>query len=1030
MTNTGPLMGSIEPLIQYLKIYRRAEEDSAKETTTEVDVIDENYDIDYPFDNTKLTVLKSELTDLAFFRPLKDRMTFNSNDFLAIEVFDTFGQPNSMKYYHRRVFNATSNEPLIRYRDFINSDWIELDDSAFILIPLDQEEKKYLYNSEINRVVYNNSLNTAFAYNDVFNYDPKDTGVESKKYRLNYVDHNGNRFTYLNPNTQYTDYAINQKLLNLRNANVIISQTRGKVYLFPTIRDFGGKYILEYKYVLDEFSRFDIKDQKAAIEIQFYYIGSMLYFLNRTVFYNENFDTIESKEYLSTIEQGQRNMRTLIAPEVKLPFNNGGIRQFFIDQYISYVKKDLNFYKTNLEASLQILHYTPKVFIEYLSTESLWRVIAESLKGNVTNVLLDKEDITLKLLIALEEKMNDPTLFLEELLTKKDSENISYFFNLFSKMNTSNFDKYNEFIKEVWNKSQYKLPTKSEYLATKKVDQEEVPIYDGPLTLPYQSDKTIGFYHSNVNIEWTDNYSNLEVKLETGKYEEVRTFSPTVGGSFARNEAITADYTYHPFQPIFILQPDKQKTELKLDNIIPAFYLKAVETKKAVANIYTTIEYGLDIVVTFSGVGNISKFRHLAKVAKVASRLSKAQKAARYAKVVSKIKLIVGSVEITSGTVNTLIKLTGLKDTELGQEISTLLFWIEMASLSGEAIGAIKTGLRNSAKKALQKKAVLKKNAKNTAEAKEIDEVVEFLEETARIIENVTPKKVYKPLILSDAFGFVAAYENLLRRPIFYLKNLLKPNTETLFIRGVEVFTGTKSQMQKILNQADDIFKKGDINTVDNYFEALGSKLPKRRLHSQTGELFIGTLVRKKTQNKYYYELENFQYHTKQKWNKYDKVKVDRFDSYVSLANKPITEGRNILHADLYIPKALNDVLQANKVNGLTDISLGKAILDDGLAVLRKDVGGELDGIYGEWIRSTSYLDYGGESVNLTKLKEAMIGKEITEANLKIAAIETFTGKWAKSKGFEKVEIITTNKELDRIKNIKDLKRLEVIFTK
>jgi len=57
-----------------------------------------------------------------------------------------------------------------------------------------------------------------------------------------------------------------------------------------------------------------------------------------------------------------------------------------------------------------------------------------------------------------------------------------------------------------------------------------------------------------------------------------------------------------------------------------------------------------------------------------------------------------------------------------------------------------------------------------------------------------------------------------------------------------------------------------------------------------------------------------------------------------------------------------------------------------------------------------------------------MKDKAITEENLKTAAFKTFTGNWAKGKGFDKVQIVTPKNDYIDLTNIEDLKGLEVIF--
>lgn len=73
-----------------------------------------------------------------------------------------------------------------------------------------------------------------------------------------------------------------------------------------------------------------------------------------------------------------------------------------------------------------------------------------------------------------------------------------------------------------------------------------------------------------------------------------------------------------------------------------------------------------------------------------------------------------------------------------------------------------------------------------------------------------------------------------------------------------------------------------------------------------------------------------------------------------------------------------------------------------------------------------------GESVNLTKFKKAMEGRQIIETNI-IEAVKQITPyKWAKEKGFDKIELKTTMKEftIDIGNNINNLEELKVIYHK
>lgn len=66
------------------------------------------------------------------------------------------------------------------------------------------------------------------------------------------------------------------------------------------------------------------------------------------------------------------------------------------------------------------------------------------------------------------------------------------------------------------------------------------------------------------------------------------------------------------------------------------------------------------------------------------------------------IDVTTGILEVTSGVTNTLLKLTGLNDTQAGKALQEYLFYLELLFLSGELTVFIKNGLQKSAKEVLK----------------------------------------------------------------------------------------------------------------------------------------------------------------------------------------------------------------------------------------------------------------------------------------------------------------------------------------
>jgi hypothetical protein len=185
--------------------------------------------------------------------------------------------------------------------------------------------------------------------------------------------------------------------------------------------------------------------------------------------------------------------------------------------------------------------------------------------------------------------------------------------------------------------------------------------------------------------------------------------------------------------PHFIMKENNEVGEPY--QLMPAFVLYANDEKTFWENWLKAGEYAFDIITTYSGVLNILKFGRLYKVLQAGKKVTGASKT--FTKVVTGIKAYTGVAEISAGSVNFLLKLTGIADTELGREISKYLFYFEMAALCSEVSVALYSKMQKSASKIIAKEKVLReaaeKTAKNAEELKQVDEVIEELRRMAGI---------------------------------------------------------------------------------------------------------------------------------------------------------------------------------------------------------------------------------------------------------------------------------------------------------
>lgn len=516
------------------------------------------------------------------------------------------------------------------------------------------------------------------------------------------------------------------------------------------------KFRLSYYYKKDSNQVISIPpneddDQYIGLSIYFKNLATVLDFLNKTIFGYFN----EYNDYRSSW------------------------RARFLDSIMRGIIKDLNSRGDKDKEATIVYHLSPPLYYSFKTSE-LWILLQKLAKGYVRNTLgINEEDLILKILRityhrtvhkrvettingrkVLEEQdiggVLENTKFISNILhTKVEGELLLY--RLIKGLDGAQFRTYVNFIWKIWKSSAY---------ANIDVEANKLtPITEkSSVLLDYRSDKELGFHVDNATITWEKSKPaiNIAVKIKTGT-EEPKTFDvgdegkprlvTTSGDVYEKQE-----YTYHPFAPIVLINSNNPKFILKdeetqdtLFTKLPAFLLYANKEAAFWENVLKGVEYAVDIFTTISGVGNLLKAGRLLKVLKRGkSLLLKTPNAKQVTKAITGVKAIAGTVEITSGTVNTLLKLTGAEDTELGRTIAKYLFYLEMAALAGEISVALRGKLQQSARKILEKEKTLRKIAKNTDEVKQVDQLIEELNHVGgnlgggSIVATKDPKKVQK----------------------------------------------------------------------------------------------------------------------------------------------------------------------------------------------------------------------------------------------------------------------------------------------
>ncbi len=381
-----------------------------------------------------------------------------------------------------------------------------------------------------------------------------------------------------------------------------------------------------------------------------------------------------------------------------------------------------------------VLTILPEEYYTFFSKEELKKVFNGLLSQST--IIGYTEEAVLNVLAAFSAREDfNPTLFLDQLLSKIPNENTTYFRKLFDRMNLGNFDRFIYQIWGIWKKTLYSSFSEKNPKVTKT----------GEHLLNYKSNKTIGFHHDNAKIKLLNNSYIVQVDIEykVGEPSSEYIMSsgyPAYGYMKTTQPTKKEKLFYHLYAPVAILKEDnpyfffkdKDADENAKFAILPAFVILAREEKAFWANVITGAEYTLDVVTTFSGVANLLKAGRLFKILKAGHKLIGRTKVV--ANTITGIKTFAGVVEVTAGIGNGLVKLLGFKGTPLGDSIAEYLFYLEMLSLSGELSGALHLSLSKAAKKAVENPQLLKikkqaekivDNANSTSTGKKSSKVVE-----------------------------------------------------------------------------------------------------------------------------------------------------------------------------------------------------------------------------------------------------------------------------------------------------------------
>ncbi|MGG8496191.1 zincin-like metallopeptidase toxin domain-containing protein [Tenacibaculum sp. TC6] len=526
-----------------------------------------------------------------------------------------------------------------------------------------------------------------------------------------YISFNPGDFSLFNENTYHYTNVYGVKVNE--NLGISVASLSASVHRFPILSKLLGDsnpYQLSYYYkkdankMLPSFLLDEDEIPMIALRISFKTLSGVLSFLKETIFnyYNEVND-FRSKW-----------------------------RHRFLERLGYHITPVAN--KSSLNDKKALIYQIPEALYHvFYNNSSLWAVVQTLASGNITNVLgTNEEDLLLKLLKILyhrythkynnkqdvgrkvvEEKelvyvreQNDT--YLKKLLTIK-TDNNTLLQKLVNGLDGEQFQTYIYFIWSIWKNSSYANINPETNKLIEITDES-------PVILAYKSNKVLGFHSDNATINWETEKAKIEfkVRVKVGTKEEPEIINVGYGEEKSRLIEASRDiyetftYNYHPFSPIVVLNSETPSFILKeqgqeegsLYTKLPAFLLYANGQTAFWKNVFTGVEYALDILSTVSGVGNLLKVGRLVRILNRSKTLLGKTKHLTLA--ITAVKAVTGVVEVSTGTVNTLLKLTNVNDTELGKNISKYLFYLEMACLAGEVSVFLKGKLSKTAKEIIE----------------------------------------------------------------------------------------------------------------------------------------------------------------------------------------------------------------------------------------------------------------------------------------------------------------------------------------
>lgn len=374
--------------------------------------------------------------------------------------------------------------------------------------------------------------------------------------------------------------------------------------------------------------------------------------------------SIPNIEYLQQHAAIQLNEVNLEGTILIIKFLEEGSADASYVQKLKYVvaktiKKELLDPESDANKNI-ILSVTPSEYLHIFTTKELNTFYNDIVQQFYLNNIDEKAIINLLETLVQKRDFN-ATKFLTRLLKNKIKGQIE-FERLYDKMNDyggeNNFSALIITLYKIWYISDYNNAKNKAYVN-----------YISPPFLSYTQKKILGYRFDDYDFSF-DRDANIVLKTETITYDSI---PEIIVGEII--QYYDDGVTYHPFQPLELTELSETKNEellLEEGIPIPAFYLKAFDDKGAWENFEKNVWLAVDILSTFTGIGNLLKFRNLISVG------NKAYVA---------LKLAFGVVEVATGVIAIALNFVDkCEDKAFCKKLRQYLFWLEICTLGADVL--------------------------------------------------------------------------------------------------------------------------------------------------------------------------------------------------------------------------------------------------------------------------------------------------------------------------------------------------------